>query len=93
MELALELRRLLDEGVARNQKELARLHGVTPCRVSQVRGLLRLAPEIIDHLRAIPAEQIAFYSERRLRDIARLPGPAAQLQAFQRLRQRVEGDQ
>jgi hypothetical protein len=31
-----------------------------PSRISQVMGLLRLAPEIIDHLRAIPAEQIAF---------------------------------
>ena len=91
IEQALEFRRLLDEGLAANQKELACLHGVTSSRVSQVIGLLRLAPEIIEHLRAVPAEQLAFFSERRLRDIARMPSKAAQLKAFRELRGRVEG--
>jgi hypothetical protein len=56
-----------------------------------VLGLLRLPPEAIDHLRTIPGEQMAFYSERRLREIARMENRPAQLEAFQRLRQRVEG--
>ena len=47
---AIEWRRQLDTGEVRNQADIARREGVTRARVTQVPGLLRLAPEIPDQL-------------------------------------------
>jgi len=47
---AIEWRRQLDTGEVRNQADIARREGVTRARVTQVPGLLRLAPEIQDQL-------------------------------------------
>jgi len=47
---AIEWRRQLDTGEVRNQADIARREGVTRARVTQVLGLLRLAPEIQDQL-------------------------------------------
>ena len=89
IEQALGFRRLLDEGIVASQKELAQLHGLTPARVSQVLALLRLPPEIVNYLQSLPAGENNFYSERRLRIIARIPGRAHQIDAFADLQRRA----
>jgi hypothetical protein len=47
---AIEWRRQLDTGEVRNQDDIARREVVTRARVTQVPGLLRLAPEIQNQL-------------------------------------------
>jgi hypothetical protein len=63
----------LDRGVVNNRAELARLHGLTRARVTQLMGLLKLAPEIRAELRARAAAGEPVPSERRLQPVARLP--------------------
>lgn len=70
--LAEEFRRQLDAGGV-NQADLARLHGLTRARVTQVLHLLRLAPVILDFLKRLPAGPHArMYSERRIRPLLSL---------------------
>ncbi len=80
---ALAWRALLETGQVTNQAELARREGVTRARVTQVLGLLRLAPEIRKHLLATPAtlRQLAA-TEHGLRSIARLQDRQTQLLEF-----------
>ena len=47
---AIEWRRQLDAGEVRNQADIARREGITRARVTQVMGMLRLAPEIQEHI-------------------------------------------
>jgi hypothetical protein len=54
-----------------------------------VLALLRLPPEIVDYLQSVPAGESTLYSERRLRTIARMPGRAAQINAFDDLQRRT----
>jgi len=95
---AIEWRALLESGEAANQAAIARQEGITRARVTQVMGLLRLAPEIQEHvltLPDLPAPRSATrqagmvrrpaISERALRPIAHLPKTADQLHAFQEL--------
>jgi hypothetical protein len=51
---AIEWRRQLDVGDVRNQAEIARRAGISRARVTQVMGLLHLAPEIQEHILAMP---------------------------------------
>ncbi len=50
----MEWRALLESGQVANQAEIARREGITRARVTQVMGLLRLAPEIQEHILAMP---------------------------------------
>jgi len=62
------LQKLLDDGKAKSRREIAKLAGVTPARVTQLLDLLFLAPDIqaeILFLEVPPGEQPI--SERRLR--------------------------
>ena len=43
---AIEWRALLESGDAANQTDIARKEGITRARVTQIMGMLRLAPEI-----------------------------------------------
>jgi hypothetical protein len=83
---AIEWRRQLDAGEVRNQAEIARREGLTRARVTQVLGLLRLAPEIQEHILALP-ETVGrpAISERALRPIAGLAEHGEQLHAFEQL--------
>jgi len=83
---AIEGQALLESGEALNQADIARREGVTRARVTQVMGLLRLAPEIRQHILAMPdAVRRPAITERALRPIAQLEDPADQRARFQEL--------
>jgi hypothetical protein len=76
--LAEDFRRQLDAGGV-NQSGLARSHGFTRARVTQVLNLLKLHPAVRDYLRGLlPGPQSRLYTERRVRPLLLLE-PAAQL--------------
>jgi hypothetical protein len=76
----------MESGEASNQAAVARREGITRARVTQVMGLLRLAPEIQEHVMSLPdVVRRPAISERALRPIAQIDSPKEQLQAFQAL--------
>lgn len=83
---ALEWQALLESGEVRNQADIARREGISRARVSQVMGLLRLAPESRQHILSMP-ETIhrAAISERALRPIAQMEDAKDQVRRFQEL--------
>lgn len=83
---AIEWQALLESGEASNQAAIARREGITRARVTQVMGLLRLAPEIQQHVLSLPdMVRRPAITERALRPIAQIDSPKEQLQAFQAL--------
>lgn len=71
--LAEDFRRLLDAGGV-NQSGLARLHGLTRARVTQVLNVLKLHPAILAALRDLtPGPHARLYTERRVRRLEGLP--------------------
>jgi hypothetical protein len=67
--LAEEFRRQLDAGGV-NQAGLARGHGLTRARVTQVLNLLKLHPTILDFLRVTPpGRRAGLFTERRVRPL------------------------
>ncbi len=80
---AVEWRALLESGKASNQAAIARREGITRARVTQVLGMLRLAPEIQQHILSMPKTLgRQTISERALRSITMLDYEHQQLQAF-----------
>jgi len=51
---AIEWRRKVDTGEVHIQADIARQEGITRARVTQIIGILRLAPEIREQILAIP---------------------------------------
>ena len=88
---AIEWQALLESGGVRNQAEIARREGITRARVTQVMGMLRLAPEIQEHILSMSktTRQPAI-NERALRPIAQLDDPADQRACFDRLVEHIE---
>lgn len=83
---AREYQQMIDLREVANRAELARRLGLTRARVTQVLHFLDLAPEIQAHLDALaPSSERFPLTERRLRDVARLPDPDEQIAAFERL--------
>lgn len=80
---AQEWHRQLEVGEARTQAEIARREGITRARVTQVMSLLRLAPEIQEHVLSLPdmARRPAI-TERALRPIAQMEDQAEQRSTF-----------
>lgn len=71
-------RRQLDAGGV-NQSGLAHLHGLTRARVTQMLGLLKLHPAILNFLREMPpGPHAGLFTERRVRPLLALD-PAAQV--------------
>jgi len=71
---AIEWQSLLESGKIASQADIARQEGITRARVTQVMGLLHLAPEIREHILAMPdAASRPLISERMLRPIVRKP--------------------
>ena len=65
---AIEWQALLESGKIANQTDIARREGITPARVTQAMGMLRLAPEIQEHVLFMPdAVRRPLISERMLR--------------------------
>ena len=68
MALAIKFQGMVDSGEVRDYAEIARLGYVTRARLTQIMNLLLLAPDIQEHLLALPSA--AALSETHLRDIA-----------------------
>lgn len=85
-----KLRRLIfarQSGDAANQTDIAPREGLTRARVTQVMGMLRLAPEIQRHILSMPetTRRCPEISERALRPIGQLENPIDQKAKFQEL--------
>ena len=80
---ALEWEGLLGSGEVPNQAEIARREGITRARVTQVMCMLRLAPEIQQHILSMPdAVRRPAITERALRPSARLESITEQKASF-----------
>jgi hypothetical protein len=83
---AIEWQVLLEAGEASNQAAIARREGITRARVTQVMGMLRLAPEIQEHVLSLPdVVRRPAISERALRPIAQIADHGEQALLFERL--------
>jgi ParB-like chromosome segregation protein Spo0J len=81
---AIEWREQLNSGEALSQADIARREGVTRARVTQVMGILRLAPEIRQRILAmpdVPGRQPV--TERTLRPIAQIDDQNQQIAEFE----------
>jgi hypothetical protein len=68
---AIEWQQQLDIGEVRNRADIARREGITRARVTQVMGLLRLAPEIQEQIQSMSATlHRPHITERALRPVA-----------------------
>ena len=80
---AIAWRALLKSGEVSTQAALARREGITRARVTQILGLLRLAPAIQHHILAMPRTVgRPTISERVLRSITMFDDQQQQLHAF-----------
>ena len=75
---ALQYQRMLDDGTASSQADLARLLGVSRAKVTQVLNLLKLDEEIQEFILGMEDtdERLKVLTERRLRDIVDMPRPS-----------------
>jgi hypothetical protein len=83
---AIEWQALLESGEASNQAAIARREGITRARVTQVMGMLRLAPKIQEHILSMP-EMVGrpAISERALRPCSQIEDQKVQFEEFQEL--------
>lgn len=82
---AIEWQALLECGKTASQAEIARQEGITRARVTQVLGLLHLAPEIQEKILASPGTiTCPPVTERMLRPIGAIKDHRDQLQEFQK---------
>ena len=82
---AIEWKDLLESGQIATQADIACQEGITHARVTQVMGLLRLAPEIQKQILSMPdTVQRPSISERRLRPIGTISDYCNQLREFRK---------
>ena len=87
---AIEWRRQLDSGEVPNQAAIACSEGITRARVTQVLGLLRLAPDVQERVLSLPDMVVRrAITERALRPITQLESAVEQKAGFQRLIRQV----
>ena len=80
---AIEWQPLLASGEIANQADIARREGITRARVTQVMGMLRLAPEIHEHIQSMPeTHRRPPVTERTLRPIGTITDYRDQLREF-----------
>ena len=83
---AIEWQALIESGQLPNQAEVARREGITRARVTQVMGMLRLAPEIRKQILSLLVDvRRSPISERTLRLIETLPDHLDQIREFGKL--------
>ena len=83
---AIEWRSLLESGKIANQADIAHREGVTRARVTQVMGMLRLAPEIQGQILPTPvAVRRPLITERVLRPIGAIADQRDQLREYHKL--------
>ncbi len=83
---ALEWQGLIESGEAPNQAAISRQEGITRARVTQVMGMLRLAPEIQQHVLLMPdAVRRPAITERVLRPITQIQNTGEQADEYRKL--------
>jgi hypothetical protein len=83
---AIEWQVLLESGEIVNRADIARQEGITRARVTQVMGMLRLAPEIREKILSTPnAVRRPLVTERVLRPIATITDYHNQIREFHKL--------
>lgn len=83
---AIKWQALLESGEIANQADIAPRECITRARVTQVMGMLRLAPEIQEHLLSMPeTHRRPPVTERTLRPIESISNYRDQLREFQKL--------
>lgn len=83
---AIEWRRQLDAHEIHTQAEIARREGLTPARVTQVLAMLRLAPDIQEHVLSMPEVlRRPVISEHALRSLVQAVDHEDQLVPFEKL--------
>jgi hypothetical protein len=87
MALAIRFDQLIQDGVVEDQVEIARLGHVTPARLSQIMGMLSLAPEIQEAILFMPRAESGpdTFKEIDLRRIARVMDWEAQRGRWERI--------
>jgi len=86
LRMAIEWQRQLDAGEVQSRADIARREGITRARVTQVMGLLRLAPEIQQHVLSMPdAVRRPAITERALRAITQVENHREQIAEFHNL--------
>lgn len=81
---------MLAEPFIDSQADIARELGVTRARVSQIMGLLKLAPQIQKELLALQDQAaIRFFSERRLRPLLAIKGQRKQVVEFRKMKEQM----
>lgn len=84
---AIEWKTLLETGRIATQADIARQEGVTRARVTQIMGMLQLAPEIREHILSLPDDaHRPPITERILRPIETIINHRDQLREFRRSR-------
>ena len=82
---------MLKKREVKSQAELARRAGVNRARITQIMNLLKLAPEIQDYLKNLTDPlQIQYFSEKRLRLIAKTKDQQEQIRKFEELKRRFD---
>ena len=82
---AIEWQGLLESGKIANQAEIAQLEGITRARVTQVMGMLRLAPEIKGEILSLPEmAHRPSITERMLRSVLAIADQRDQLRKFRK---------
>lgn len=84
LRMAMEWRRQIDAGEVQNKTEIARREGITRARVTQIMGMLRLAPEIQDKILTPPSTLRRLVTERMLRPIGSITDHRDQRREFQK---------
>lgn len=83
---AYELKEKLDGTPGLTRDALAKAEGIDPSRLTRILNLLNLAPEIQQHVLALPPSiRRGLLTERRLRPIAKIADPREQVARFQEL--------
>jgi hypothetical protein len=82
---AIEWERQLDAGEVQNKTEIARQEGITRARVTQIMGMLQLAPEIQEQILYMPDARRPLITERILRPIVTIADHHDQLREFRKL--------
>ncbi|MFC1856479.1 hypothetical protein ACFL9U_00440 [Thermodesulfobacteriota bacterium] len=73
-----------------NKTELARRHGMSRARVTQIMNLLNLESRIKEEILNMSQPEQRYFTERKLRKIARLSLSKKQMQAFDHLKSHIE---
>jgi hypothetical protein len=75
-----------------NKAELARRHGMSRARVTQIMNLLNLESGIKEEILNMSQPEQVYFTERKLRKIVRLSSSTKQMQAFERLKSGIKNN-